>query len=278
VGTGKGTIEEVDSQSGAFEQSISLDTSGSLGSFVTTLAFDGQYIAALEQLIDEKGAGHPHVFAVDSGSGKVVRQWDLEASDWSKEPSLFAPEDLGVSPGKIWVDNHVIDTQTFEVKKGISMPGMTRFAYNGSGWMWITGDTGGSCDDLIFIKTDDPDEVVCQPHLPFMIEPNDVYPDVSTMTLAGDRMWMVSSGSSGGQNLTITAYPADMDQLMKETKPLVIVPLMDSSHSVRILFAGNSLWVLWTSGTSEAFSISWTADGCDNQQSGSRWRSRQEKR
>jgi len=159
---------------------------------------------------------------------------------------------LGVSPGKIWVDGHVIDTQTFEVKK-VSMLPMTRFGYNGKGWMWITGDSGGSCDDLIFVNTDDLSEVVCQPRLPFMIEPNDVYPDVSIMALAGDRIWMVTGGEGGGQPLTITAYPADMDQLMKATKPLAKVTLMNKSHQIKLLYAGNYLWLLWKSGDKRGF-------------------------
>jgi hypothetical protein len=260
VGTGRGTIEKVDSQSGAFEQSISLGdtkidlqslTSNHIVAAVLKMGFDGQYIAAT-MLLSDQIPPHRYLFIIDSGSGTVVHQWDLQSAEWSKEESTSFPDDFGVSPGKIWLDGHMIDTQTFEVKKDIPNPAMSHFAYNGNGWMWITGDTGGSCDDLIFIKTNDPDEVVCKSRLPFMIEPNDVYPDVSTMTLAGDRMWMVSSGGAG-QNLTLAAYPADMDQLMKETKPLVIVPLMDSSHSVRILFAGNSLWVLWTSGDKRGF-------------------------
>lgn len=261
VGTGRGTVEKVDSQSGAFEQSISLiDTKIDLESLssdhivgaVIKLGFDGQYIAAT-MILNDQIPPHRYLFIIDSGSGAVVQQWDMQSPEWSKEESTNFPDDFGISPGKIWLDGHMIDTQTFEVKKDIPNPAMSHFAYNGNGWMWITGDTGGSCDDLIFIKTDDPDEVVCQSRLPFMIEPNDIYPDVSIMTLAGDRIWMVTGGEGGGQPLTITAYPADMDQLMKETKPLVIVPLMDSSHSVRILFAGNSLWVLWTSGDKRGF-------------------------
>ena len=59
---------------------------------------------------------------------------------------------------------------------------------------------------------------------------------------------MVTGGKGGGQPLTITAYPADMDQLMRETKPLAKVTLMDESHQIKILYAGNYLWLLWMSG------------------------------
>jgi hypothetical protein len=251
LGTGMGTIEEVDAQTGALIQSIPLITGEGPRYFVHTLGFDGRYIAALEQ-IPKQGYPHPYVFAVDSRSGTVVHQWDLDSPEWSKTSRMGSSVHLGVSPGKIWVDGHVIDTQTFDVTE-VSMPPMARYAYNGNGWLWITGDTGGSCDDLVFVETDDPSNVVCQPRLPFFAEPNDVYPDVSIMALAGDRVWMVTSGAGGGQNLTITAYPADMDQLMKATKPSAIVTLMDSSHQIGMLYAGKYLWLLWKSGEKRGF-------------------------
>jgi hypothetical protein len=250
LGTGNGTIEQVDSQSGAFVQSIPLITGEGLGYYlVPTLEFNGQYIAALEVTRDLKSL---NLFAVEPGSGKVVHQWDMQSPEWSEESRMFTSTVLGVSPGKIWVDGHVIDTQIFDVKK-VSMLPMTRFGYNGKGWMWITGDSGGSCDDLIFVNTDDLSEVICQPRLPFLVEPNHVYPDVSIMALAGDRMWMVTGGEGGGQPLTITAYPADMDQLMKEMKPLAKVTLMDESHQIKMLYAGNYLWLLWMGGDKRGF-------------------------
>jgi hypothetical protein len=250
LGTGNGTIEQVDSQSGAFVQSIPLITGEGLGYYlVATLGFNGQYIAALEITRDLKSL---NLFAVEPGSGKVVHQWDMQSPEWSEESRMFTSTVLGVSPGKIWVDGHVIDTQVFDIKK-VSMLPMTRFGYNGKGWMWITGDSGGSCNDLIFVNTDDLSEVVCQPRLPFLVEPNHVYPDVSIMALAGDRMWMVTGGEGGGQPLTITAYPADMDQLMKEMKPLAKVTLMDESHQIKMLYAGNYLWLLWMAGDKLGF-------------------------
>jgi hypothetical protein len=64
---------------------------------------------------------------------------------------------------------------------------------------------------------------------------------------------MVTGGEGGGQPLTITAYPADMDQLMKETKPLAKITLMDESHQIGMLYAGNYLWLLWMSGDKRGF-------------------------
>jgi hypothetical protein len=256
IGSGKGTVEEVDSQSGAFK-GITLDTSGGQAGYVLKLRFDGQYIAALEHLVDQKHVAHGRVFAIDSGSGAVVQQWDLESSAWSKQPSENPPMNMGVSPGKIWVDNHVIDTQAFETKE-VDIPGDPQFAYNGKDWMWMTGDTGGSCNDLVFVNTDDPSRVVCQKRLPFINNSGDkvgaVYIGLSVMASAGDRMWMAGrGGGSSGPNMTLNAYPADMDQLLKQTKPLNSVVLMDKSRDFNILYAGNYLWLLWFGGDQRGF-------------------------
>jgi hypothetical protein len=266
VGTGKGTIEELDSQSGAFEQSISLGgtkidleslTSDHLVGAVLKMGFDGQYIAAT-MILNDQIPPHRYLFIIDSGSGAVVHQWDLQSAEWSKEESTCFPDDFGVSPGKIWLDGHMIDTQTFEVKMGIPNPAMSHFAYNGNGWMWITGDTGGSCDDLVFINTADPTKDICLKRLPFMNNSGDKVGSVaignSIMALAGDRMWMVGSGGGeGDQNMTLNAYPADMDQLMKEIKPLATVRLMDSGSQIGLLYAGNYLWLLWKGSNERGF-------------------------
>jgi hypothetical protein len=266
VGTGRGTIEKVDSQSGAFEQSISLVStkidlkslsSGGIVAAVIKMGFDGQYIAAT-MIVSDQIPPHRYLFVVDSGSGAVVHQWDLQSAEWSKEESTTFPDDFGVSPGKIWLDGHVIDTQPFEVKKDISMPGMARFAYNGNGWMWITGDTGGSCDDLVFINTADPTKDICQNPLPFMNNSGDKVGSVSVgssiMVLAGEKMWMAGrGGGDGGQNMTIVAYPADMDQLMKETQPPTPVRLMNNGSNFGLLYAGNYLWLLWKGSDERGF-------------------------
>ncbi len=265
VGTGRGTIEKVDSQSGAFEQSISLVStkidleslsSGGIVAAVIKMGFDSQYIAAT-MIVSDQIPPHRYLFVVDSGSGAVVHQWDLQSAEWSIDSTCF-PDDFGVSPGKIWLDGHMIDTKTFEVKKDIPNPAYSHFAYNGNGWMWITGDMGGSCDDLVFINTADPTKDICQNPLPFMNNSGDKVGSVSIndsiMVLAGDRMWMAGrGGGDGGQNMTIVAYPADMDQLMKETQPPAPVRLMNNGSEFGLLYAGNYLWLLWKGSDERGF-------------------------
>jgi hypothetical protein len=54
-------------------------------------------------------------------------------------------------------------------------------------------------------------------------------------------------------NHILEAYSADMDQLMQETKPLVIVPWTDDAAEMKMLFAGNFLWVLTTHGDKRGY-------------------------
>jgi Na+-transporting NADH:ubiquinone oxidoreductase subunit NqrB len=75
----------------------------------------------------------------------------------------------------------------------------------------------------------------------------------SPLVLAGDRVWIGGGWVGNKPTYTLEAYPADTDQLMKEKAPLVSVPLVDSYRGVKILYAGNSLWLLWTRGDKPGF-------------------------
>ncbi len=254
VGTGAGSVLMIDAATGEVTRTIALQGGGGLGNFVTQMGFDGQYIVAFEMVMDNGQAPQTQVYAIDSSTGDITRHWDLHSSGWTQRESDFEAEAFGVSPGRIWVDGRVIDTQTFNVVQDVPMPAYTRFGYSGTGWMWMTGDTGGGCDDLVFARVDDPTDQVCDTELPFV--PNvgprggEVVPSISTMTLAGDTMWMLAAQPEGGNGAyTIVAYPAHMDELKQSDAPLAIVPLMDASSSdIRMVYAGKSLWLAWETG------------------------------
>jgi len=255
IGTVSGTLEEVDSQNGTFGQSISLapDISGNMPMAfpIQKIAFEGEYLWAFASFFQDMAP--PGLYAIDPGSGKIVQQWDLNSSEWMEGYERMQPsEEFGVSPGKIWIDSHLVDTETFEVRK-VFMPGITNFAYGGNDWMWITGEMGGACDDTILINVNDPSMEWCPDEWPFMVHTQDEMSAVnpgSPMVLAGDRMWIAGSWSAesltDSPEYTLDAYPADMDQAMKETGPLASVPLLDSDASVMMLFAGDYLWLVYT--------------------------------
>jgi hypothetical protein len=256
IGSLFGTIEEVDSQSGAFGQSIPLTGTGASTTNIypiIKLGFDGQTLWALGGI---GSYGSDKLFSIDPGSGMVAREWDL--TQWN----LDHPEhlrgnasDFGLSPGKIWLKNQVVDTQTFE-GKFVGFDAVPQFAYNGKGWMWMVGSGPPDCDGLDLINTDNPSQDLYQCRFPFLNRSENGSSNligVSPLVLAGDRVW-IGGGWAGKKPIyTLDAFTADVDQLMKETKPLASVPLLDDPQKIKLLYAGNTLWLLWLRGEQAGF-------------------------
>ena len=261
VGT-NGIIYEVDSQSGVFGRSISLISAigESAGDQypIMKLGFEGQYLWAWAwALYTDTYYAHHYLFAIDTDSGEIVRQWNLESPEWvgSLNPHHLLPEDFGISPGRIWIAWHVIDAQSFEVKTDITMPNHTRFAYNGAGWLWMTGDTGGPCDNLDIKDIEDPTELWCPEDWPFLEHSADGYTASnagSPIVLAEDRMWFAGGWPEGTMSnepvYVLVAFPIDWDHAKQATEPLASVPLVDTYQNVRLLYAGDYLWLLYTDG------------------------------
>jgi len=251
IGTVSGTIEEVDPQTGSFGKSISLAPGG--GGMLTVfpiqkMVFEGKYLWGHAGFFEGSNLP-PGLFAIDPQTGEIVREWDLNSSEWMQgyerggEALDFG---FGVSPGKIWIDGHIVDTQTFEVTQ-VSMPTiMTLYAYDGREWMWITAEIGGSCDDLILINVNDPTTGWCEEDWPFFTNAANGDGLGNLMVLAEDKMWMADTGDDG--SYVLEAYPADIEQAMETTGPSLSAPSPDSESSIKLFFAGDTLWVLDTIG------------------------------
>jgi hypothetical protein len=264
MGMANGIIVEVDSQSGAFGKSITLPGEGNTIA-VWKLGFEGSYLWAQAVLFKKNGSSAStmlfYLFAIDPGSMTIVHQWDMNTSDWlgKRETGENFPEGFGISPGKIWIDKHVIDAQTFKVTPDISMPTMEIFAYNGIDWMWITGEMGGDCEDLLLVNAADPSKDWCPSDWPFIVRNPEGEHTVglgSPMVLAGDRMWIgggMSETTSAAATHVLEAYWANMDKAMQETGPLASVPLMESYNSISMFYANNYLWVVYTGGKAAGF-------------------------
>lgn len=69
-----------------------------------------------------------------------------------------APTQLGSSPGKIWVNFGIVDTETLEYGSlPDSLPSEAHFVYDGENWMWITGSWCHGCrHDLWLVNANDP--------------------------------------------------------------------------------------------------------------------------
>ncbi|MEW6404040.1 MAG: hypothetical protein AB1649_19775 [Chloroflexota bacterium] len=262
IGTLNGTIEEVVAQSGAFERSLALVPGAGEDPMdvrpVLQLTFDGQYLWALAHFTDvETYDNHPHLLAIDTDGWTVTRQWDqsLDSVEWVGENDEWIasnrvdPENFYTSPGKIWVEGHVIDARTFEVKPDAYNPGASFCAYNGKGWMWTTEWTSGE-DGLYFVNADDFSEQPGQYRWPFLIHEQEfaAAQGDSFLVLAGDWMWMGRSRYEPGSVGWLDAFPSDLDELMKLSGPPVSVPLLESLENVRLHYAGDHLWVLYLGG------------------------------
>ncbi|HSK88611.1 MAG TPA: hypothetical protein VK880_09655 [Anaerolineales bacterium] len=251
IGTVSGTIEEIDPQTGIFGKSISLapGDGGMLTVFpIQKMVFEGKYLWVHAGFFEGSNFP-PGLFAIDPETGEIVREWDLNSPEWMQgyerggEALDFG---FGVSPGKIWIDGHIVDTETFEVMQ-VSMPTiMTLYAYDGREWMWITAEIGGSCNDLILINVNDPTTGWCEDDWPFFTNAANGDGLGNLMVLAGDKIWMADTGDDG--SYVLEAYPADIEQAMETTGPSLSAPSPDSESSIKLFVAGDSLWVLDTIG------------------------------
>jgi len=252
IGTVSGTIEEVDPQTGSFGKSLSLapDSSGGMPMAypIQKMVFEGDYLWVHAGFF-EGPMPAPRLFAIDPATGEIVHEWDLNSPEWMQgyerggEALDFG---FGVSPGKIWIDSHIVDTQTFEVTK-VDIPTiMTLYAYDGGEWMWITAEMGGSCNDLVLINVNDPTTGWCEDEWPFFTNAADGDGLGNPMVLAGDKLWMADTGEDG--SYVLEAYPADIEQAMEITGPLLSGPSPDSESAIELFFAGDYVWVLDTLG------------------------------
>jgi hypothetical protein len=238
VGTANGMVEVLDAQSGQVLQSIALfDGSGGMTpKVVFDLKYDGQHVWALAS--SKKAAKPDTLFVIDAASGTLLQQFD--ASQWEGE----LKQKLGLSPGKIWASKQSIDTRTFEVKYDV-FPWGDYYAYDGKGWMWITGNWDISdCNPVLWvINADDP----TQHYAGWSTNGNGIACGMP-ITLIGDRIWVAVSLVNSATGLW--AYPADGSKMTKEShEPLVMVPSPDDQPIALIgdqdglwMLAGNQTW------------------------------------
>ncbi len=213
-------IDVLDAKSGQVLQSIALfpGSGGLTQQRVFDLKFDGQHVWALAG--SKKEDKPDTLFAIDAASGTVLKQFD--ASEWQGE----LDQKLGFSPGRIWASHQSIDTRTFEVQYDV-VPWGDSYAYDGKGWMWITGNWYVSdCNPVLSVtNADDPTQ-----H--YAAWSRDLHGDACAkpITLIGDRIWVAVSAHPDNNTSApaLWAYPADGSKMTKEThEPLVMVPSPD---------------------------------------------------
>lgn len=97
------------------------------------------------------------LYVIELPQGEVVKTIPIsDEGDYGT-----APTQLGSSPGKIWVNFGMVDTETLEyVSLPNGLPSEAHFVYDGEKWMWITGSWCDGCrHGLWLVNANDPTEL-----------------------------------------------------------------------------------------------------------------------
>ena len=96
------------------------------------------------------------LYVIELPQGKIVKK--IPITDEGGYGT--APTQLGNSPGKMWVNFGIVDTETLEyVPLPNGLPSDAHFIYDGDKWMWITGSWCAGCrHDLWLVNANDPSD------------------------------------------------------------------------------------------------------------------------
>jgi len=236
VGSVNGMVDVFDAKSGQVLQSVALfkESGGMTQQRIYDLKFDGQHVWVLAS---SKMENKPDtLFVIDEANGTILKQFD--ASEWEGE----LDQKLGYSPGKIWASKQSIDTRTYKVSYD-AVPWGNYYAYDGKGWMWITGNWYVSdCNPAIRIsKADDPTQ-----HYSAWSSDLNGNPCSMPIAVVLDRIWFALSGHSGNniKGTALYAYPADGGKINKANHaPLIMVPSPDD-QPITLVGDQDGLWML----------------------------------
>jgi hypothetical protein len=231
VGSVNGMVDVLDAESGQVLKSIALfpNSAGMTPHPVFDLKYDGQHVWALTTL--KRDDKPDTLFVIDESNETIIKQFDV--TEWDGD----LDQNLGFSPGKIWLSHQLIDTQTFEVKYDVVHWGYF-YAYDSKGWMWITGEwTYSDCNpNLWVINADDPAQ-----HYPGWHLYKHGLVCSMPVTSIGDLVWVVVSQQGATDELW--AYPSGGGEITVETQPSIMVP---SPDPIPIALVGDQdgLWML----------------------------------
>lgn len=93
---------------------------------------------------DLESDGPDAVYVLSLPEGEVTARFDLASGS--------GVEQLGVSPGRVWIGDTVYDTSTLQSSPVSSgLPSEARFAYDGEQYMWITGVYCHGCNHDLWL-------------------------------------------------------------------------------------------------------------------------------
>jgi len=231
-------IQEWDPHDGHLINSISANYE--VGNFMD-IQYDGKLIWASQYVPTSTSDSYRVFYAIDPLQGKLVKKISLKYGENDYHSFLF-----GVSPGKVWLEQQWIDTNTFQIHDAshyFACPDQ-HFAYDGQGLLWVTGDVipDLTCDRYLYVwNASDPNGQ------PLPSDTHDAFSD-SPLVMANGKMWMmtqkeVKSKSGWEKHWILTAF-----DLKDATKPVIQVDIsqyMPELNGDLIMAADNkAIWVV----------------------------------
>ena len=216
-------IQQWDPQTGQLVKTIP----NTVENYFTDIKYDGQQVWVYALVLQPSSNNHiiytGALYAVNTLQGELVRK--IAVSNDKKttmENDAIDFPNIGLSPGKVWVKDRLIDTQTFEAD---IMPwnfifGNAHFAYDGQGLMWVQGNACPDCSHSIFIYdvTDPKKKLVAGNSAGLNSNPD--LTDHHNLIMAGGKMWATARYWKKADDQTsyweILAY-----DLHKNDKPLI---------------------------------------------------------
>jgi hypothetical protein len=197
TGTMFSGLQQWDPQSGKVVKTIS-----NIGAKVFwDIKFDGKNLWVLTSDKGSTSYGDT-LYVISLPEGTVVQKFDITGRD----EFGYQPSQLGLSPGKVWVNERTIETDTFESNPlPHGLPSDAHFAYDGEQWMWITGSWCHGCNHALWLEdVNDPakskdDRGSGLPNDSLLGRP---------VALAGGKMWLVAARheAPGNPNWFLQAY------------------------------------------------------------------------
>lgn len=223
-------LQQFDPQTGNLVKKVPLDAK-----YYFDLKYDGERLWVLAS--KEESGFADILYGLDLPSGNVAASIPVTKQGIYNQ----SPIHLGYSPGRIWVNFGVVDTETYEYTIfPDGLPSEAAFAFDGKRWMWITGSWCQGCGhDLWIFDTlnlpetkDDENSGVLETGV--LGNP---------LTLAGGRIWVVAVYyTDDGPSYFLDGY--DLDQTASPVMHVdVTAEVEDDSGDLHLAADDNRLWL-----------------------------------
>ncbi|NJD59968.1 MAG: hypothetical protein FIA98_11285 [Anaerolineae bacterium] len=204
-------LQLLDPQTGAVVQAVPLEA---------RLYHDLKMIDQRLWVLATRGEDENHadvLYLLDLPSGEVVETIPIT----NLGSYGFEPAQLGVSPGKVWVNSGIVDTGTLEFTAlPDGLPSGARFAYDGASWMWITGSWCYACEHDLWIMDAVNPPAHKDGHNSGVLGTGTLG---SPLALAGGRMWVLTIYYVGNN----PTYYLDAYDLAKTDRPALHIDVTD---------------------------------------------------